>query len=156
MTCWETTGTIQARCGWRGTWVETNDFIYTWKHTNGKYISFIPKIQRSGVTQPQSHHVAAAVTSSRHTVSCMCLSISSYRLIVMQISDVPWHFEWSSKFAVKDGGVVLSDAGDFKWNNFRGQMAEEVTSIHTQVCNAYPKFQELLDCQVCISRDLGL
>lgn len=62
----------------------------------------------------------------------------------------------SSKFAVKDGGVVLSDAGDFKWNNFRGQMTEEVTSIHTQVCNAYPKFQGLLDCQVCISRDLGL
>lgn len=62
----------------------------------------------------------------------------------------------SSKFAVKDGGVVLSDAGDFKWNNFRGQMTEEVTSIHTQVCNAYPKFQELLDGQVCISRDLGL
>lgn len=35
-------------------------------------------------------------------------------------------------------------------------MREEVTSVHTQVCSAYSKLQELWDIQVYISENLGL
>lgn len=62
----------------------------------------------------------------------------------------------SLNFTGKDRDTDLSGGRDFKWNDSVEPMTESVTSVRTQVCNAYPKLRSCWDIQVCISGNLEL